>query len=570
MARETDLIKERLDLVDFLRSYLKLLPAGKNFKALCPFHTEKTPSFIVSPERKIWHCFGCDAGGDLITFMMRHENLEFPEALRALAEKAGVAVSTINPALEKQLGILYKLHEAAKSFYINELSKNREALEYLKGRGLTPRTIEEFELGFAPVSPAGDTLTVYLINLGFDVLDIARAGLTHKNTSGLYRDRFRGRIIFPISNSLGKTVAFTGRLLREEESKAPKYLNSPETPIFSKSRILYGFDKSKREIAKTRTVFMVEGQMDLLMAWQADVKYVVAVSGTGLTRDHLSRLKRVADTVILSFDNDDAGRRALERALDTFNAYDFHTKVVDLGKFKDPAEAVAADQEYLNRAIKEAKPALINLFEHYFANLGSDIAEKKRVLRKMLLKIHNLKSKVEASEWLKVLSRYSGISEIALANELDNLPHQQAVLSGGKDKEILEAVESPLGPRKRMDLISARLLSLVLTSPDLRLRLDSYEEWLPPEYRDILSSPEKEEGGFLELQGSYEFTDKGEEFLSQEFEELVKQLQIESLKHELEDLRKEIRLAEEKDESGKLSDIMVRVNVIARKINELK
>ncbi len=478
MSRETDLIKEKLDLVDFLRSYLKLLPAGKNFKALCPFHAEKTPSFIVSPERKMWHCFGCGLGGDIITFVMRHENLEFPEAIRFLAEKAGVAIAALNPALEKQFGTLYRIHEAAKSFYADELSKNSEAREYLKSRGLSPQTIEEFELGFAPAPTGplrgqGESLTLHLIKAGFDILDVAKAGLTHKNLSGLYRDRFQGRLVFPIANSLGKTVAFTGRLLREEDSKMPKYLNSPETPIFSKSRILYGFNKSKKEIAGNRTVFIVEGQMDFLMAWQAGVKNAVAVSGTGLTGDHLTRLKRVADTVILSFDNDDAGRRALERTLDIFNNYDFHTKVINLGGFKDPAEAAAADEKYLARAIAEAKPALQSVFEYHFANLGSDIAEKKRVLRKMLLKIRGLKSQVEASEWLKELSRFSSVSEVALANELENLP---LVAEKGEAEPLPGA--APVS-RERVDLISARLLSLAFANLVFLSNLSPYEEWLP-------------------------------------------------------------------------------------------
>ena len=290
MARETDLIKERLDLVDFLRSYLKLLPAGKNLKALCPFHQEKTPSFIVSPERKIWHCFGCGEGGDLITFAMKYENLEFPEALRFLAEKAGVTLRSINPAEQKQFGILYDIHEAAKSFFKQELLKNQKALEYLKERGLKNETVEEFELGFAS---GGESLTLHLINLGYDVGDIVRSGLAHKNVKGLHRDRFGGRIIFPIVNHVGKVVAFTGRLFEPApSSEIPKYLNSPETPIFNKSKILYGFNKSKNEIAKSHTAFLVEGQMDFLLAWQSGVQNAVAVSGTGLTPHHLERLRR--------------------------------------------------------------------------------------------------------------------------------------------------------------------------------------------------------------------------------------------------------------------------------------
>ena len=182
MAREVDLIKEKLGLVEFLRSYLTLSPAGKNFKALCPFHQEKTPSFIVSPERKIWHCFGCSLGGDLITFVMKYENLEFPEALRFLAEKAGITLKSINPQEQKQFGILYDLHDAAKDFFKTELSKNRPALEYLKKRGITQDTIEEFDLGFAP---GGESRTLYLINKRYDIADMVRAGLAQKNVKGL-------------------------------------------------------------------------------------------------------------------------------------------------------------------------------------------------------------------------------------------------------------------------------------------------------------------------------------------------------------------------------------------------
>ncbi len=584
MTREIDLIKERLDLVDFLRSYLKLLPAGKNFKALCPFHQEKIPSFIVSPERKIWHCFGaCSEGGDIIKFVMKYENLAFPEALRFLAEKAGITISPLSPAEQKQFGILYDIHEAAKDFYKKELSKNKAAYEYLKERGLLPQTIEEFELGFAPGSLSmssgqSEALTLHLIKLGFDVSDIERAGLAHKNTKGLYRDRFQGRLIFPILNSVGKTIAFTGRLLeistyQNGESKdqntpaLPKYLNSPETPIFAKSRILYGFNKSKSEIARSRTVFIVEGQMDFLLAWQAGVRNVVALSGTGLTHDHLTTLKRIADTVILSFDNDEAGLRALERALDIFSSYDFHTKVIDLGDFKDPAEAVKTDRDFLRRAINAAKPAFSRLFEYYFdpisvkEKLKEDIVYKKRVLRNLLIKIRNIKSEIEQNIWLKELSRHSGISEPALLGELENLPSESETQT--KELPVSQVPE-------RVEVISARLLALVFSNQELKTELASFKEWLPQKFQEILDKPEREETGFLELQGSYEFGEKDILTLRKEFDELVKQLQIESLKAEMEKLRQEIRLAEGRGNEQELADVMVRFNVLARKINELK
>ncbi len=565
MARETDLIKERLDLVDFLRSYLKLLPAGKNLKALCPFHQEKTPSFIVSPERKIWHCFGCGEGGDLITFAMKYENLEFPEALRFLAEKAGVTLRSINPAEQKQFGILYDIHEAAKSFFKQELLKNQKALEYLKERGLKNETVEEFELGFAS---GGESLTLHLINLGYDVGDIVRSGLAHKNVKGLHRDRFGGRIIFPIVNHVGKVVAFTGRLFEPApSSEIPKYLNSPETPIFNKSKILYGFNKSKNEIAKSHTAFLVEGQMDFLLAWQSGVQNAVAVSGTGLTPHHLERLRRLADTVIMSFDNDEAGLRALERSLDIFNNFDFHVKVIDLGKFSDPAEAGKENQGFLQQAIQKAKPAFSHIFDHYFKKPASekkqfDIAYKKRLLRKLLLKIRNIKSQVEQNIWVKELSRASGVSETALIDELQNLP------SAGD--EAVETQESKTTPPERIDLIATRILSLVFAEKKLFNILKSHREWLPDQYQRLIDNSKDEQIGALEMRSSYEFADKDPVLLRREFEDLIVQLQIESLRRQMEDLRGEIKLAQEKDDEQEISDIMVRFNVLAQKINELK
>ena len=214
MAKEVDLIKEKLPVLDFIRGYVQLTPAGRSFKGLCPFHQEKTPSFIVSPDRQRWHCFGCAEGGDIITFVMKYENLEFPEALRFLAEKAGVQLRSLNPQHEREFGVLYDLNEEAKNFYAEALHKNIPAHEYIKSRGLNEETIKEFEIGF---SPGGETLTLHLIKRGFDVNDAVRAGLIYKNSRGMYGDRFEGRIMFPIYNHVGKVVAFTDASLASSE-----------------------------------------------------------------------------------------------------------------------------------------------------------------------------------------------------------------------------------------------------------------------------------------------------------------------------------------------------------------
>ncbi|MFH0806449.1 MAG: CHC2 zinc finger domain-containing protein [Candidatus Brennerbacteria bacterium] len=208
MNRDVDRLKERLDVVEVIRGYLSLQPAGKNFKALCPFHPEKTPSFIVSPDRKSWHCFGCSAGGDTISFVMRYENMEFPEALKFLADKVGLTLQSLNPAHEREFGVLYTLHDEARAFYERALVESVEAKEYLKSRGLTGETAKMFGLGFAP---GGESLTLYLIQKGFSVDDIVRSGLALK-TGGLHRDRFENRIMFPLMNAVGRVVAFTGRI----------------------------------------------------------------------------------------------------------------------------------------------------------------------------------------------------------------------------------------------------------------------------------------------------------------------------------------------------------------------
>ena len=344
----THTIKEKLAVADVLKSYIELQPAGRNFKARCPFHNEKTPSFTVSPERGTWHCFGCNEGGDIFTFLMKFENLEFGEALKILAERAGVELRRVSPMEYKQFSLLYDLQAAARDFFIKQLGEAPVAVQYLEKRGLTKETIDTFEIGWAP--NAHDALARHLINLGFTTEDIIRAGLAAKSDRGLVFDRFRGRIMFPIANHSGKVVAFTGRILPELEfnpstssGQVAKYINSPETPIFQKSRILYNFNRAKSAIREADAAFLVEGQMDVVMTWQSGVKYVVASSGTALTADHLAALRRITEKVVLSFDSDEAGLVAIERAIDLAETMDFGVKVAVAEGAKDPADLAKED-----------------------------------------------------------------------------------------------------------------------------------------------------------------------------------------------------------------------------------
>lgn len=576
MAKETEIIKQKLELVEFLRSYLTLLPAGKSFKGLCPFHGEKTPSFIVSPERQMWHCFGCGAGGDIFKFVMLYDHLEFPEALKFLAERAGVQIQSLNPAQQREFGILYDLHEVAELFYAEALSKNREAQEYLKSRGLNLETVEEFKLGFAE---GGEALTLHLIKRGYDIQDIVRAGLAQKNTRGLYRDKFHERIMFPIANQVGKTVAFTGRILPgvAERMQAqgmtmepPKYLNSPETLIFNKSRILYGFDKSKQAIFETKTALLVEGQMDLLMAWQSGAKNVVAVSGTGLTPNHLERLRRFADTVIVSFDNDVAGLKALERALDYFHNFDFHVKVIRLGKYKDPADACLDDPGFLKKAIKWAKPAMEHILDVYFTPgvyKKHDIPAQKRVLRHLLQKVKPLRSAVEQNIWLQEISKRSGIRENALLEELSSLEMPRETQTGEEEMVFDPASRSKEGTQG--ELIARRLLALALTRNGFLDTLKTNSAFLPPVYREMLANPDSEAASFLELESSYEFGGLDDTKLEREFHDLLGRLETGALRERRILIQEQLKEAQSAHDDKKVAELLSEFSELMKKIDTL-
>lgn len=570
MGKETELVKQKLPIVEFIRSYLQLSPAGKNFKALCPFHPEKTPSFIVSPERDTWHCFGCGEGGDIFSFIMRYENIEFPEALRFLAERAGVPLRTLSPTQQREFGVLYDMHADAAKFFAGHLEKNASATEYLRKRGLKKETIEEFSIGFAP---GGDALVVHLLKRGYDINDVARAGLAFKNNHGLFRDRFENRIIFPLFNSMGKIVAFTGRILGQETDVTPKYVNSPETSIFTKSKVLYGFSHAKRAIAETHTAFLVEGQMDFLMAWQSGIANAIAVSGTALTKEHLEKLRRFADTVIVSFDNDSAGFKALERAIELFGSFDFFVKAISLGEYKDPADACEKDPEFLKNAVAKASPAFGMLLDRYFPeDSPQDVPLVKRIVRHLLGKVARIGSPLERERWVREISKKTGISEPRINEELEMVVEELSKKKSGE-----ENADNAGRPAKeevsRTRIISERLLLLAFTDPDFSSILkSSHREIFPKEYASILdeTAPENDRTALLKMKASYEFSAIPKEKAKEEFDELLRQLSLESLKKKQDNLKRDIRKAENAKDEKKIAESVKAFHETSKEINELQ
>jgi DNA primase len=510
MSSTTELIKSRLDIVDFLRGYLTLTPAGRNFRALCPFHHEKTPSFMVSPERQSWHCFGCNIGGDAFGFLMRYENLDFNEALRTLAEKTGVELRHENPAEYKYSGLLYDLNEQAKDFYKKMLAASPLAQKYLAERGLTAETIETFELGWAPNEP--EALSMHLLNSGTAPQDLIQAGLAIKTERGLMLDRFRARLMFPIHNHMGRVVGFTGRIHPQFDNSSPrrgevdpssgseglsprsapnissgyvpaKYVNSPETPIFQKSKLIYGFWKSKDAVREAKAAVLVEGQMDFLMSWQSGVRNVIASSGTALSADHLRAVHRLAETLIINFDSDVAGSDAAERAIDLAEANDFSVKVVTIVGFKDAAEAAQADPANVAQFVAAAVPAPEFYFQKYLSSDRRELAAREGLLklRAVLAKLKQIASPVEREFWMKELAKRTGIAERTLTEEAEKIGTTSFLASRPKEGEAEGSSKREISRQARL---AEELMAAALAENNPKL-LDDCLEYLTPPQKEL-------------------------------------------------------------------------------------
>ncbi len=491
MPSPVDDIKSRLDLVELIQSYIRLHKAGVNYKATCPFHSEKTPSFVVSPARQIWHCFGCNLGGDHFKFVMQIEGLEFPDALELLARRAGVELRREDPRLRSERTRLYNLVEEAAKIYEKVLyySPNPEtrlspSLAYLKKRGLTDDTVKNFRLGYAPDS--WDFLASRLKQKGYKPEEIEKAGLAVKSEQGSFYDRFRNRIVFPIADAGGRVVGFSGRIFESDpretrvadprqsastglSPQAAKYINTPQTPIYDKSRVLYAFDKAKDEIRRANTVVLVEGQMDVVMSHQAGVKNAVAVSGTALTSQQLQTLKRLCGTIISSFDRDAAGEAATKRSLELAAVHDFERKVAVLPSgFKDPAEAVAEKPEIWHTAVSEAEPIIQFFLESALAkNNRSEASGKRAIAQAVLPEIKILASEVEKAHWIQELGRTIGVDEETLWRELKKTRPAAAdvFLPRERDEGETSGSRSAAAKSRRAELESL-LLGTIIRYPE--------------------------------------------------------------------------------------------------------
>lgn len=426
-------IKSKLNIVEFISEYVNLTKTGQNYKALCPFHSEKTPSFFVSPSKQIFHCFGCGKGGDIVTFVMEYENVSFHEALSVLAAKAGIEFRRSESLTKGTREILYKIYEVSANFFAERLRSSERARRYLFDRGIRDETVEQFRLGYAP--DERDELLRFLKNQGFDDRSLGISGLVSRGV-----DFFRNRIIIPIYDLSGRIVAFGGRLLGTSE-ELPKYVNSPDTPIFKKGENLFGLFQAKQSIKQKGYAVLMEGYIDVIMSHQFGFKNSVAPLGTSLNLEQLRRLRRFTEKVVVAFDGDEAGVNAAKRSLPLLFQAGFIVKIARLPNQQDPASLLK------NRGEREFKIVISKALSpvDFMLNTSSK-RTKSETVRESLESLSHIKNLIYRDELIKELAEKSGVSEISLREELKrNLNKDKINLqSNHRERKIFLSEEETL------------------------------------------------------------------------------------------------------------------------------
>lgn len=483
---DTQLIKDRVDIVQLLQEYIPLKKAGANWKANCPFHNEKNPSFMVHPEKQIWHCFGCGKGGDIFSFVQEIEGLDFSEALKLLAKRAGVQLES-NPAYEgvrDQRTRVIEINEKTAEFFhhtLLELPASQEAREYLERRALKPETIKEWQIGFIP--DQWDVLTNDLLKKGCALDDLLAAGLTIKRDDadprsgrGFY-DRFRGRIMFPIWDVHGSVIGFTGRVLVETEHSGGKYVNTPQTLAYDKSRVLYGLNKAKLEIKAKNQAVLVEGQMDVIACHQAGMKNVIAASGTALTHDQVRLIKRYTENVAMAFDADAAGENAGRRGIGVALEEGLRVKVIQIpdGFAKDADECIKKDPAVWFKAVAEAQEIMewyLNLTRKRFdINNPRDRQLAATMLAEELNRIPHV---VERDFWVKRIADALRVEPTVIMQEVAVVKRKQSIAGTRFEKRAPVGVAAALPPKpplsteeRHIELLLKTWWGIVLTFPAL-------------------------------------------------------------------------------------------------------
>ncbi len=453
-------IQAKVDLLAYVSQYVTLRKRGREYTGLCPFHAEKTPSFSLNAEKQVWHCYGCDAGGDLISFVKRYENVEFPDALRMLAARAGVALQESSDLRRRrsEREAIYEANAVAKAFFSDALSKSAEAQAYVARRGLAEATCERFGLGFAPDS--WDGLTSALARAKVDLPTAARAGLISRrqNEEG-YIDFFRRRLMFPIFNLTGEVIAFGGRALGDAE---PKYLNTKNTPVFTKGQHVYGLAVARKAAAAQEALIVVEGYMDCLALHQAGFGNVVATSGTAFTPEQARELRRVANNVYLCFDGDAAGQAATTRNVDMLVEEGLHIEVVTLPGGRDPDDLVREGGPEAFATLLAASRSWTDFkIDAAIQRIERRFASKSDVARQAMAVIARVHDPIEKDQYIKAMARKLDVDEASLRSLRPALVATQNERNGGPQHR-----RAPAPPRRGLSF-ERELIQLILARPAL-------------------------------------------------------------------------------------------------------
>jgi DNA primase len=463
-----DDIKQKTDIVEVVGQYVNLKKSGRNLTAPCPFHNEKNPSFFVYPERQSWHCFGaCNTGGDIFSFIMKKENMEFGDALRLLAARAGIEIPTrIQPDTKKdEKERLFQINEAA-ALYFNNLLLNSPAAEpakkYLDKRGIIGKTIMDFQLGYALNN--WESLKEYLMKRGYTEAELLGAGLIIESEDGRTHDRFRNRLMFTINDSRGRTTGFGARVL---DDSLPKYVNSPQTLVFDKSGTLYAINLASQSIRQRDQAILMEGYMDVITAHQNGITNVVASMGTAVTEKQVTDLKKLTHNIVLSLDADTAGEEAMLRCIDYESTFDIELKVVVLPEGKDPDDVIRESpskwQEYLDKVL----PVTDFTINSVTANLDLTKASDKRLLVDRIGPVIKLiKNPVRRAHYLQKLARLAGVNERTIE---ESLGMTKTSVPYNRNREILKKTDRPVKSILSRP-VEEQFLALLLKHPEFRER----------------------------------------------------------------------------------------------------
>ncbi len=596
-------IKERLNIADVISGYIKLQKSGVNFKARCPFHNEKSGSFYVSSERQIWHCFGCGLGGDMFSFVQQMEGLDFPETLRILAGKAGVELSSLPVQSKNNKSVLYEICELASKFFEKQLWEShagKYALQYLYDRGVTDASIASFRLGYAPDMWQG--LGEFLLKR-YALQDIFDAGLIIKKDNGGWYERFRGRIMFPIADTNGQTVGFSGRIFQNPQSatkideSVAKYINTPQGPIYDKSKLLFGFDKAKADLRKGGRCLLVEGNLDVVMSHQAGVTRAVATCGTACTPQHLQLIKRYTDTIDLCFDADNAGSMATEKAVNLAIVNGFNINIVIIGdpELKDPADFVKVRGEEWQEHSTKSVPFL----DFYFNDLRKkhDIATasgKKEFTNKMLPFVASMQHHVEQAHWISEIALLLKLSEAFIKDEVRLLaqklpPKLSTVMDMHEEGPNMSNIQET---SVHLDPLEETLLSLLVKKPDLVHNVSQYHNnMLSPlagslieQIRALVAQGTTESAVLMQqlaephnaiLTMSLEFVylksqelwlNFSEKDITEEFQRLLSQMKKTHIATKLDHLKYDIQMAERSRDRERLTILLQQFAEVSREL----